>query len=265
MKYTEHFKRQHLSTESGSVTPIENVYLDEPSADLIFVSNKRSKAKGRFNWAICFDEGQQMGLFNRYRNHITLQRAFAKTAIKDKTTIAEGELLTTYFDPILANILANPDENVLLRWANVTCDATISKLTQMTFGPSLGFGEAKVVQPTCDKYMLCYDLARLATFAKDTIAENKLNASLSVTLFLARLRHDGIYVMQEIAYMTFPQSIEELVTFISKITDAFWRLRTSCDNEELIKAHGRPTNPSLYSLVDASEDRRRLCSLRFGS
>ncbi|CEP17619.1 hypothetical protein [Parasitella parasitica] len=74
------------------------------------------------------------------------------TAIKDKSTIGEGELLTTYFDPILANILANLDENVLLRWANVTCDATgdkrpdaaISELTQMSFGPSLGFGEAKV-------------------------------------------------------------------------------------------------------------------------
>lgn len=44
---------------------------------------------------------------------------------------------------------------------------------------SRGFGEAKVAQPTCDKYMLCLDLTRLATFAKDTIDENKLNASLS--------------------------------------------------------------------------------------
>jgi hypothetical protein len=62
----------------------------------------------------------------------------------------------------LDNILTNPDENVLLRWANVTCDATkdkrpdatISKLTQMAFGSSVGFGEAKVAQSTCDKYML---------------------------------------------------------------------------------------------------------------
>ncbi|CEG82530.1 hypothetical protein RMATCC62417_17210 [Rhizopus microsporus] len=81
MRYAEHFKRQYLSTESGSVTPIENAHLDEPSADLIFVNNKRSKAKGRFNWNICFDEGQQMGLFNRYRNHITLQRAFANNTL----------------------------------------------------------------------------------------------------------------------------------------------------------------------------------------
>jgi hypothetical protein len=131
-----------------------------------------------------------IGLDTNGRYYISHKYSLKKlpfTAIKDKTTIGEGELLTTYFDPILANILANPDENVLLRWANVTCDATedkrpdatISKLTQMSFGPSLGFGEAKVAQPTCDKYMLCLDLTCLATFSKDTIDENKLNASLS--------------------------------------------------------------------------------------
>jgi hypothetical protein len=78
VKYAEYFKRHHLSAESESVTPIENALLDEPSADLIFVNNKRAKPKGRFNWAICYDEGQQIGLFSRYSSHITLQRAFAK-------------------------------------------------------------------------------------------------------------------------------------------------------------------------------------------
>ncbi|KAF1801932.1 hypothetical protein FB192DRAFT_1422037 [Mucor lusitanicus] len=181
------------------------------------------------------------------------------TAIKDKTTIGDGELLTTYFDPILANILANPNENVLLiYWANVTY--------------SRGFGEAKVAQPTCDKYMLCLDLTRLATFAKDTIDENKLNASLSfqihgfsVTFFITRLRHDGIYSPYDAS-----PSIEELATFISvknlkMPTDVFWRLCKPCDKEELIKANGRATHPSLHSLIDLSKDRRRLCSLRFGS
>jgi hypothetical protein len=131
-----------------------------------------------------------IGLDTDDRHYISHKYSLKKlpfTAIKDKTTIGEGELLTAYFDPILANILANSDENVLLRWANVTCDAagdkrpdtTISKLIQMVFGPSLGFGETKVAQPTCDKYMLCHDLIRLATFAKDTIDENKLNTSLS--------------------------------------------------------------------------------------
>ncbi|KAI8988509.1 hypothetical protein BDF20DRAFT_833353 [Mycotypha africana] len=199
-----------------------------------------------------------------------------------------GELLTTYFDPILANILANSDENVLLRWANVTCDATgdkrpdatISKLRKCLLDQALDLARQKVAQPTCDKYMLCLDLTRLATFAKDTIDENKLNASLSfqihgfsVTLIFTRLRHDGIYIMQEIAHMTFPRSVEELATFISmknlkmllKVTDVFWRLFKPCDNEELIKANGRATHPSLHSLIDISKDRRRLCSLRFGS
>ncbi|KAI7853767.1 hypothetical protein BDC45DRAFT_441622, partial [Circinella umbellata] len=45
-------------------------------------------------------------------------------AIRNEITIGKGELLTTYFSPILANIMANPNKNVLLRWANITCDAT---------------------------------------------------------------------------------------------------------------------------------------------
>ncbi|KAG0749394.1 hypothetical protein G6F57_005123 [Rhizopus arrhizus] len=85
----------------------------------------------------------------------------------------------------------------------------------MSFGPSLGFGEAKAAQSTCDKYILCHDLTHLATFAKDTIDENKSNASLSFQIH---------------AHMTFPRSIEELVTFINmknlkmllKITETFW-------------------------------------------
>ncbi|CEI97291.1 hypothetical protein RMCBS344292_11427 [Rhizopus microsporus] len=224
----------------------------------------------------------------RYNSHKYSLNKLPFTAIKDNTTIGEGELLITYFDPILANILANPEENVLLRWANVTCDATgdkrpdatISKLTQVSFGPSLGFGEAKVAQSTCDKYMLCLNLTRLATFAKDTIDENKLNASLSfqihgfsVTFFITRLRHDGIYIMQEIAHMTFSRLTVELPTFISmkclnmllKVTDVFWQLCKPCDNEELIEANGRATHSSLHSLIDISKDRRRLCSLRFES
>ncbi|KAI8370612.1 uncharacterized protein BYT42DRAFT_482033, partial [Radiomyces spectabilis] len=88
-----------------------------------------------------------------------------------------------------------------------------------------------------------------AIYTKDTIAENTLNASLSfqiygfgVTFFLTRLRHDGIYVMQEIAHMVLPRSIEEMATFINmkslrtllKITETFWRLCKPCDNEELV-------------------------------
>lgn len=83
---------------------------------------------------------------------------------------------------------------------------------------------------------------------------------------MTRLRHDGIYIMQEIAHMPFPQSIEELATFISmknlkmllKITDVFWRLCKPCDKEELIKANGCATHSSLHSLIDI-QDRRCLC------
>ncbi|EPB89713.1 hypothetical protein HMPREF1544_03513 [Mucor circinelloides 1006PhL] len=72
-------------------------------------------------------------------------------AIKNKQSVSEYELTTTYFHPILSCILSSPDKRVLLRWANVESDAsgkkrpdaTLSKVTQLAYGPSLGFGEAK--------------------------------------------------------------------------------------------------------------------------
>jgi hypothetical protein len=62
-----------------------------------------------------------------------------------------------------------------------------------------------VARPTTDNHALCHDLTRLATFAKDTIDINELQAALTfqangfnIIFYLTRLRHDGIYVMQEI-------------------------------------------------------------------
>ncbi|KAI9496627.1 hypothetical protein BDB00DRAFT_744001, partial [Zychaea mexicana] len=151
-------------------------------------------------------------------------------AIKNKQTIGECELFTKYFDPILASLFSDPDRKVLLRWSNVMSDendkirpdATISKLRQRDFGPSLGYGEVKVARPTIDNHALCHDLMRLATLARDTIDTNALEAALTfqvhgfhITFFLTRLRHDGINVMQEVAQLTFPRFLEELATFVS--------------------------------------------------
>jgi len=49
-------------------------------------------------------------------------------------------------------------------------DATLTKVTQLTYGPSLGSPEAKVVQPTTSSNELCHDLLRLGTFFKEAIA-----------------------------------------------------------------------------------------------
>ena len=191
-----------------------------------------------------------------------------------------------YFDPILSSLVSDPDRKVLLRWSNVISDesgdirpdATISKIHQRDFGPSLGFGEVKIARPTTDNHSLCHDLLRLATLAKDTIDSNKLQAALTfqihgfnITFFLSRLRHDGIYLMQEIGQLTFHRSLKELVSFVNlknirtllMITEAFWRLCRPVNDGESCETKRRPTHPSINSLIDATKDRHRFCAFRF--
>lgn len=77
-------------------------------------------------------------------------------AVKNKQSISKYELTTTCFHPILSCILSSPEKRVLLRWANIKSDAsgdkrpdaTLTKLTRLSNGPSMGFGKAKVAQPT---------------------------------------------------------------------------------------------------------------------
>ncbi|KAF1798469.1 hypothetical protein FB192DRAFT_1288450, partial [Mucor lusitanicus] len=103
-------------------------------------------------------------------------------ALKDEKCIGENELTCSYFDPILSRLLANPANGVHLRWSDITIaetprqrpDAVISKMKQLSFGPSLGFGEANTTN-----YDLRHDLFRLALFSKESIDMNKLAGCLS--------------------------------------------------------------------------------------
>ncbi|KAI8092010.1 hypothetical protein BDF21DRAFT_377051 [Thamnidium elegans] len=206
--------------------------------------------------------------------------------IKTKKSLGECELFTMYFDPILSALFSDPDKNVLLRWSNVTSDesgeirpdATISEICQRDFGPSRGYGEVKLARPTTDNHALCHDFLRLATLAKDTIDMNKLQAALTfqingfnIIFYLSRLRHDGIYIMQEIGRLAFPRSLEELASSVNlknirtllMVTEAFWRLCQPVNDEELWKTKRRPTYPAIYSLIHATKDRRRFCALQF--
>ncbi len=121
---------------------------------------------------------------------------------------------TTYFHPILSCILSSPEKRVLLRWTNIESDASgdkrpdaaLTKLIQLSYGPSLGFGEAKVAQPNTNNNDLCHDLLRLGIFCKEAIDTHHWNACLAfqihgftIVFYLMRFRHDGIYTMYEIA------------------------------------------------------------------
>ncbi|GAA5800601.1 hypothetical protein HPULCUR_006037 [Helicostylum pulchrum] len=108
------------------------------------------------------------------------------------TMFREFEPFIVYFDPILTSLLSGPNRNVLLRWTNISSDetedlrpdATISKIEQLDFGASLGFGEAKISHSTTttDTHALCHELLRSATFSKDTIDHNSLQAALPLQI-----------------------------------------------------------------------------------
>ncbi|KAG1043106.1 hypothetical protein G6F43_011744 [Rhizopus delemar] len=209
-------------------------------------------------------------------------------AIKNKQSISEYELPTTYFHPILSCILSSPEKRVLLRWTNIESDssgdkrpdATLTKLIQLSYGPSLSFGEAKVAKPTTNNNDLCHDLLRLGIFCKEAIDTHHWNACLAfqihgfaIVFYLMRLRHDGIYTMYEIAKVLLPRSLEELSSFISlknlrslaQVSESFWQLCKSVPASEIgvMISNSRPTHPCFYNLIDSSKNKSRTCALRF--
>jgi hypothetical protein len=91
-------------------------------------------------------------------------------------SLGETELQSTYIDPVLTPLLSNPQQNVVLRWANkneevsdIRPDAVISTIIQSKYGRPLGFGEVKPGNSSTNKHSLCMDTLRLATLSKDTI------------------------------------------------------------------------------------------------
>jgi hypothetical protein len=209
-------------------------------------------------------------------------------AIKDSTTIGEAELWSTYFDPILSVLVADPEKSVQFQWSNTSSpesgsdkrpDAIISTVTQLEFNSELGFGEAKKVEKDCNANGLCRDLLRLAIFTKNTVDINKLNASLSfqihgfnISLFLTRLDHHGIYTMVEVGHLKFPKSIEEIPSLVTlrnlkillAINDAFWRLCRPSKEPELVSARYIKTTDFITDFIEGSKDKNRICSIRLG-
>ncbi|CEP15594.1 hypothetical protein [Parasitella parasitica] len=126
--------------------------------------------------------------------------------LNDYKQISESELWSTYFDPLLSCLISDPDRLIHLRWTNALPmekgknrpDAVISEKRQMSFGNSVGYGEAKTLQGSCSK-SLCLDTLRLAIFTKNAIDINKLDGALAfqihgfnITFYLQQLTAGGI-------------------------------------------------------------------------
>ncbi|ORY94195.1 hypothetical protein BCR43DRAFT_532175 [Syncephalastrum racemosum] len=192
-------------------------------------------------------------------------------AYKDEKCLGEDELTCSYCDPVLSRLLANPADGVHLRWSDIIVpetpkqrpDAVISKMRQLSFGPSLGFGEAKVQNAA--GYDLCHDLLRLAVFSKESIDLNKLAGCL-----FSRSTTD-LYNMIEIGHVAFPRSIRELPSFVNlatlttllRVGDAFLRFCHPAADPSLIASRFTPTPSYLYEVVSVSRCSARECSIRF--
>lgn len=104
--------------------------------------------------------------------------------------MGETELWSLFIDPIMSAMVADPARSVCLRWTNKKVrenttftrkrpDAVISKVVQLDYEESLGFGEVKLAEPNPDKNAICLDLLRLGVFSKSTIDENAMDGVLA--------------------------------------------------------------------------------------
>ncbi|CAO3601323.1 unnamed protein product [Absidia cylindrospora] len=211
------------------------------------------------------------------------------TPLKDYNDIPENELWNTYYDPLLSCLVSDPNRRVHLRWTNAVPleggssrpDAIISQKEQLEYGASMGHGEVKVNQDYhhASKYPLCMDTLRLAIFNKNAIDVNKLNGTLAfqihgfnITFFVSRLIAHGMYVFYEIAHLRFPQSLEDLPSFVTiknlklllGINDVFWRVCKTVSDPSLIAGRYMETLASLENWIDGTKDGTRSCAMRYG-
>ncbi|KAG1516319.1 hypothetical protein G6F53_002255 [Rhizopus delemar] len=211
-----------------------------------------------------------------------------RSSINDAATISETELWSTYFDPILSCVVVVAEQLVLLRWLDKTInssipwrpDAVISIIDRLQFGETLGHGEVKIAEPTCNKAALCMDLAKIACFSKEAIDCNLLESTIAfqihgfaVTFYLTRLEYDGLYMMYEIGHLDFPSSLAQLPVFINLknlnilflVCHVFWNFCKKSHVPDVIQQRRRSSVrlTDLIDLTDPTKDRNRNCSIRF--
>ncbi|KAG0169899.1 hypothetical protein DFQ30_003112 [Apophysomyces sp. BC1015] len=114
---------------------------------------------------------------------------------------SETEIWAMFADPVLRSIFSRPEELVHLR-------CTISVVSQLYWGRSWGFGEAKNYEPTDNNHSLAWDLVRVAMFNKALINRED-HRWFRLTYYVMELNFRGIYSMLEIGQVELPRSVEE--------------------------------------------------------
>ncbi|KAI7856749.1 hypothetical protein BDC45DRAFT_533211 [Circinella umbellata] len=101
-------------------------------------------------------------------------------------------------------------------------DATLTKLDQLSYKPSLGSGEAKVAHLTTTNNDLCHDILSLRIFYKEAID----------------IRHWNYFYWKN-SHNLYPG-------FLAQISESFWQLCKSVPASEIdiIISNSRPTHRS---------------------
>ncbi|KAI8884141.1 hypothetical protein K501DRAFT_271947 [Backusella circina FSU 941] len=218
-------------------------------------------------------------------NNLSLEKVTREIVTLDVLTLAAR---MNYGPKRLLMGTANldPERLIHLRWTdaipnengNSRPDSVIIEKKQLAFGSSLGFGEAKIQQGSCSKF-LCLDTLRLAIFTKNAIDVHKLDGALAfqihgfnVTFYLNQVAAKGIYTFKEIAHVRFLQSLEDLPSFFTLINiqkllmvnHIFWNTCKKSQHPDIIHSRYKETQMSLDAIIDSSQDSTRQCVLRFG-
>ncbi|CAG8546273.1 3688_t:CDS:10, partial [Paraglomus occultum] len=198
--------------------------------------------------------------------------------------LGEVELCTTYIDPVLSPIIADPDQNCRsnkeapeskarkLTGRAKQSDAIINNIEQLSWGSSMGHGEAKVKEEANNLYSLSADLIRVAVFNKDGIDFYKMRCMFGfqvvgqhISFYLTTLLCDGLYVMAEIGHLDVPMSLEQIPAFLSSLdtllitTNAYWANCQKSNAAVEIESNKRNTlaTPNFKELIASSRDRHR--------
>ncbi|CAG8631935.1 493_t:CDS:2, partial [Paraglomus brasilianum] len=178
--------------------------------------------KGKVTRNIAVTELQTLMISHSY-GEVSILKAI-KNIIERVPTITlssplgEVELCTTYIDPVLSPIIADPDCDIFLCWSNKEVpeskarkltgrakqpDAIINNIEQLSWGSSMGHGKAKCM------------------FGFQVVGQH-------ISFYLTTLLCDGLYVMAEIGHLDVPMSLEQIPAFLSSLdtllitTNAYW-------------------------------------------
>ncbi|KAI9317193.1 hypothetical protein BX666DRAFT_1858025, partial [Dichotomocladium elegans] len=175
----------------------------------------------------------------------------------------EAELWSSTYDSILSPMLSNPEKQVILRWY-VECTSTrelrpdelLCEIDQLSWGRSVGFGEVKLSEPTVNLDGLGQDLLRLADLTQHAMTSS--NAVLSFQIHGYSLRayiteivpDTSITAMLEITSITFPRSVQDLPSFVSRQNlDRLVRLHEVFWNNCLKKTPNANPHQSTFDLA----------------